>query len=201
MLAGVSCRRYRRTREPVGEQVEREAHSTSKSAASRQFFARTRDKLEAPLHRRLDDVRPAVLIVDGIDLKGRTNPVALGISTEGIKIPLGLRGSSTENASVATALISDLIDRALDVEQGVLCAPDETLTLQRLGIRSARVRARLINPVSIDRRWKRRDFRRPHGARRTASQPLGTPREGARDKLDHPPACTSCDDFRTSTIA
>jgi putative transposase len=35
MLAGVSTRRYRRTQEPVGEEVETRARSTSKSARSR----------------------------------------------------------------------------------------------------------------------------------------------------------------------
>src|SRR6266699_2221265 len=40
MLAGVSTRRYRRTQEPVGEQVEVRARSTSKSAVSRTFVER-----------------------------------------------------------------------------------------------------------------------------------------------------------------
>jgi hypothetical protein len=35
MLAGVSTRQYRRTQEPVGEHVEDDARSTSKSAVSR----------------------------------------------------------------------------------------------------------------------------------------------------------------------
>jgi putative transposase len=35
MLAGVSCRRYRRAGEPVGEQVDQEARGVSKSAISR----------------------------------------------------------------------------------------------------------------------------------------------------------------------
>jgi len=51
------------------------------------------------------DVRLAVLMIDGIDLKGRTNVVALGISTDGIKTPLGLWEGSSENAAVATALL------------------------------------------------------------------------------------------------
>jgi len=76
------------------------------------------------MHRRLDNVRLAVLMVDGIDLKGRTNVVALGITTDGAKIPLGLWEGSTENAAVATALISNLVDRGLDVEQGVLYVLD-----------------------------------------------------------------------------
>ena len=45
MLAGVSTRRYRRTQEPVGEQVETRARSTSKTAVSRTFVERTREAL------------------------------------------------------------------------------------------------------------------------------------------------------------
>jgi putative transposase len=131
MLAGVSTRRFDRTREPVGEEVEAEARSTSKSAVSREFVARTRENLDALMSRRLDDVRLAVLMVDGIELKGRTNVVALGITTDGVKIPLGLWEGSTENAAVATALLSDLVDRGLDVEQGVLCVLDGAKALRK----------------------------------------------------------------------
>jgi len=42
MLAGVSTRRYRRTQEPVGAEVEQAARSTSRSAVSRSFVERTR---------------------------------------------------------------------------------------------------------------------------------------------------------------
>jgi putative transposase len=45
MLAGVSTRRYRRTQEPVGSEVERAARSTSRSAVSRSFVERTRGAL------------------------------------------------------------------------------------------------------------------------------------------------------------
>jgi putative transposase len=131
MLAGVSTRRYRRLQEPVGEQVEAAARSTSKSAVSRQFIARTRENLELLMSRRLDDVRLAALMLDGIDLKGRTNVVALGITTDGVKIPLGLWEGSTENAAVATALLSDLVERGLDVEQGVLCVLDGAKALRK----------------------------------------------------------------------
>jgi len=124
MLAGVSTRRYRRTQEPVGSDVEAQARSTSKSAVSRAFVARTSERLGELMARRLDDVRLAVLMLDGIDLKGRTNVVCLGITTEGVKIPLGLWEGSTENAAVATALLADLVDRGLDVAQGVLCVLD-----------------------------------------------------------------------------
>ena len=51
MLAGVSTRRYRRTQEPVGEQVEVRARSTSKSAVSRSFVERTRKALSELMSR------------------------------------------------------------------------------------------------------------------------------------------------------
>jgi len=131
MLAGVSTRRFERTQEPVGEAVEAKARSTSKSAVSREFVARTREHLDALMARRLDDVRLAVLMLDGIDLKGRTNVVALGITTEGVKVPLGLWEGSSENAAVATALLSDLVARGLDTEQGVLCVLDGAKALRK----------------------------------------------------------------------
>ena len=85
MLAGVSTRRYRRTAEPVGSEVEQTARSTSRSAVSRTFVERTRRALGELMSRRLDDVRLAVMMLDGLELQGRTNVVALGITTEGAK--------------------------------------------------------------------------------------------------------------------
>jgi len=131
MLAGVSTRRFSRTREPVGEDVLAAERSASKSAVSREFVGRTREQLGALMARRLDDVRLAAMMIDGIDLKGRTNVVALGISTEGVKIPLGLWEGSTENATVATHLLADLVERGLDAEQGVLFVIDGAKALRK----------------------------------------------------------------------
>jgi putative transposase len=41
----VSTRRYARTSEPVGEEIDEVARSTSKSAVSREFVSRTRENL------------------------------------------------------------------------------------------------------------------------------------------------------------
>ncbi len=90
MLAGVSTRRYARTGEPVGADVEDASRSTSKSAVSRQFVARTRENLIELMSRPLGNLRLAVLMLDGIDLKGRCCVVARGIDTDGVKHPLGL---------------------------------------------------------------------------------------------------------------
>ena len=131
MLAGVSTRRYQRTQEPVGSAVEAEERSTSKSSVSRAFVERTRHALSELMSRRLDDVRIAVMMIDGLELKGRTNIVALGITTEGVKVPLGLWEGSSENATVATALLSDLVERGLDPEQGMLFVIDGAKALRK----------------------------------------------------------------------
>jgi putative transposase len=130
MLAGVSTRRFTRTQEPVGDEVEQRARCTSKSSISRTFIARTAETLAGLMSRRLDDVRLAVLMLDGIELKGRCCVVALGIATDGVKVPLGLWEGSTENKTVATSLLSDLVGRGLDVEQGVLVVLDGSKALR-----------------------------------------------------------------------
>jgi putative transposase len=131
MLAGVSTRRYRRAQEPVGPEVETDARSTSKSAVSRTFVHRTRQLLWNLMNRPLADLRLAVIMLDGIELHGRTNIVALGVTTEGEKLALGLWDGSTENAAVASALLSDLVDRGLDVEQGMLFVIDGSKALRK----------------------------------------------------------------------
>ena len=131
MLAGVSTRRYAGVGEPVGEEVERESSSTGKSTVSELFIERTRTALEELMGRRLDDVRLAVMMLDGMEIADRTHVVALGITTDGVKIPLGLYEGSTENATVATALLSDLVDRGLDPEQAILFVTDGGKAIRR----------------------------------------------------------------------
>ncbi len=130
MLAGVSTRRFARTREPVGEKVNAGERSASKSAVSREFIGRTREHLDALMSRDLGDVRLAALMVDGIELKGRCCIVALGVSTDGVKLPLGLWDGSTENKTVTAHLLADLVARGLDVEQGVLVVLDGSKALR-----------------------------------------------------------------------
>jgi putative transposase len=113
VLAGVSSRKFAQVGEPVGEEVEQRASSTSKSTVSELFIERTRTALSELMGRRLDEVRLAVMMLDGMEIAERTHVVALGISTEGVKIPLGLWEGSTENATLARTLLADLVDRSL----------------------------------------------------------------------------------------
>jgi hypothetical protein len=69
----------RRTGEPVGAEIDETARSTSKSAVSREFVSRTREHLIELMSRPLD-LRLAVLMLDGIELKGRCCVVALGMT-------------------------------------------------------------------------------------------------------------------------
>jgi transposase-like protein len=131
VLAGVSSRKYRRVHEPVGEKTTVRERSTSKSAVSRAFVQRTREALWHLMSRPLADLRLAVVMLDGIEIKGRTNIVALGITTDGDKLALGLWAGSTENATVASALLSDLVSRGLDVEQGLLFVIDGSKALRK----------------------------------------------------------------------
>jgi putative transposase len=131
MLAGVSTRRFAAVGEPVGNDVEAESSSTSKTSVSEMFVERTATALEELMGRRLDDVRLAVMMLDGIEIAERTHVVALGITTEGVKIPLGLWEGSTENATLARTLLADLVERGLDPEQAILFVIDGSKALRR----------------------------------------------------------------------
>jgi putative transposase len=131
MLAGVSTRKFAKVAEPVGEALERQATSKSKSTVSELFIERTRTALSELMCRRLEDVRLAVMMLDGLQIAERTHVVALGISTEGVKIPLGLWEGSTENATLARTLLADLVDRGLDSEQAILFVIDGSKALRR----------------------------------------------------------------------
>ena len=95
------------------------------------FVERTQTALEELMSRRLDDVRLAVMMLDGMEIAERTHVVALGITTEGVKIPLGLWEGSTENATLARTLLADLVDRGLDPEQAILFVIDGAKALRR----------------------------------------------------------------------
>ena len=57
-------------------------------------------------------------------MAGQTVIVALGLTADGQKMPLGLRLGSTENAAVCTELLQDLLRRGLTVTDRVLCVID-----------------------------------------------------------------------------
>jgi putative transposase len=153
MLARVSTRRYSRAAEPVGADVESASRSTSRSAVSRAFVTGTRAALDELLSRDLTELELAVVMIDGLELAGMTHVVALGITPDGTKVPLSLREGSTENATVATALLSDLVDRGLRLHDEQLFVLDGAKALRKAVRDVAGVRA----PVHRCHRHKERN--------------------------------------------
>jgi transposase-like protein len=124
MLAGLATRRHRSANEPVGNQVEQHATSTSKSAVSRRFVARTQRALEVLMARDLSELEVVALMIDGVHFAEHCCVVALAILADGTKVPIGLWLGSTENKTVVTALLGDLCDRGLSADRGLLVVID-----------------------------------------------------------------------------
>jgi transposase-like protein len=122
IVLGVSTRGYERSLEPLpaGTRTRR----ASKSAASRALIEKTTERMGAFLGRRLDGLDIVALFVDGIEVAGRAVIVALGVTADGTKVPLGLWLGSTENATVCTSLVQSLVTRGLKIDQPILCVID-----------------------------------------------------------------------------
>jgi putative transposase len=124
MLAGVATRRHTLVGDPVGAELEAASRSTSKSAVSRRFKAATEAKLTELLARDLSQLDVAALMIDGIIFAEVCCVVALVITTDGTKVPVGLWDGDTENKTVVTDLLADLVARGLRYEQGLLLVID-----------------------------------------------------------------------------
>jgi putative transposase len=114
MLAGLSTRRYSAGLEPVGKV---EARATSKSAISHRFIQGTEQKLAELFGRDLSQLDLVAIFIDGVEIAEHCVVVALGIDAEGRKHPLGLWEGTTENKTVCNALLGNLIERGLHLEQ------------------------------------------------------------------------------------
>ncbi|MFI5091439.1 MAG: IS256 family transposase [Terriglobales bacterium] len=122
LLLGVSTRRYNRSLERL--EAPARTRGTSKSAVSRTFVAATRRRVEEELTRSLESLDLAVLMLDGIVVKGQRVVVALGVDVIGNKHVLGLRMGSTENAILCTEFLQDLLKRGMKVSRPLLCVID-----------------------------------------------------------------------------
>jgi putative transposase len=131
MLARLSTRRYPAGLEPVGAAVTQTATATSKSAVSRRFVAATEHALAELLAADLSRVDLVALMVDGVNVAGHCCVVALGITIDGTKIPLGLAEGATENATVVRDLLVGLRERGLDTARPILIVIDGAKALRR----------------------------------------------------------------------
>jgi transposase-like protein len=130
MLAKLSTRRYRAALDPVGEAVEAEARSTSKSAVPRRFVAATEAALAELMAAPLGEVDLVVVMVDGVHFADHCCVVALGIGIDGTKHPLAVEEGSTENATLVRDLLVGLRERGLDVTRPTLVVIDGAKALR-----------------------------------------------------------------------
>ena len=175
MLAGLSTRRYPAGLEPVGEEVEQEASGVSRSSVSRRFCTMTAERLAEFRTRPLDDQRWLIVFVDGFDFADHTMVGALGVTSDGTKVPLGVVEGSTENANVVRGLIASLRDRGLDATDGILFVLDGAKALHKavrdvFGELAVIARCRLHKERNVldhlteaERPWVRRKLRAAWG--------------------------------------
>jgi transposase-like protein len=112
LMLGLSTRKY--------DQAVRqftEAYGLEKSAISEHFIEASRKKLKEMMERRLEKTRLCALLIDATPFQGQQMVAALGIDEYGRKMILGIRQGATENATVVSELLADLVDRGLDFSQ------------------------------------------------------------------------------------
>lgn len=199
MLAGVATRRHEDVSEPIGL----DTRGQSKSAVSRTFVAATEQLVTEMLSRDLTDLDVAVLMIDGLNVAGQMIVVALAITADGTKVPVGLQLGDTENAVVVKDLIADLVDRGLRFEQGILAVLDGSKALRKAVVKAFGTAARVQRCVLHKRRnvagylpeAKRKAIdRRLAGAFAAAEADKGIAecrRIAAQLKGDHPDAAAS----------
>ena len=122
ILVGVSTRNYESSLDKPSAKLK--SRGTSKSAASRHLVSQTTKKLEEYLSRRLEEFELAALMMDGLEVAGQTVVVTLGITIDGTKVPLGIWLGSTENSRVCTAMLQNLLERGLRIDESILCVVD-----------------------------------------------------------------------------
>jgi transposase-like protein len=156
MLAGVATRRHAAVNEPVGEELDTSSTCTSRSSVSRRFKAATQAGLDELMSRDLSELELAALMLDGVHFAGQCCVVTLAITVDGTKVPVGLWLGDTENKTVVTALLADLVDRGLSVDGGLLVVIDGAKALAA-AVRKVFGDAALIQRCTLHKRRNVRD--------------------------------------------
>ncbi len=108
LMRGVSTRNYKQVLPEMAETV-----NVSKSQVSREFIEASEKSLKDLMERRFDDQDILVVYIDGLVFGGHHVIVSIGVDAEGHKHVLGLRDGASENATVCTALLEDLVERGV----------------------------------------------------------------------------------------
>lgn len=126
LMRGVSTRNYRDVLPEMAETV-----GVSKSTISRKSIEASEKALKELAERRFDDTDILIVYIDGIVFSGHHVIVAIGVDSEGHKHVLGLRDGASENATVCTALLEDLVERGVNPDRRRLFVIDGSKALRK----------------------------------------------------------------------
>ena len=119
MLKGIATRNYEVCAEAVPE-----AFGLSSSSVSRRYVKGTARKLAQFQERSLEGYDLVALFLDGKSFADEEIIIALGVTLDGQKIPLGFVQAATENERVCRRFLSDLVERGMQYESGLLVVID-----------------------------------------------------------------------------
>lgn len=119
ILSGLSCHNYEACAEAVPE-----AFGLSSSTISRRFIKVSSRKLKELMQRDLSQYDIIALFIDGKSFAEDEMIIALAVTMDGEKIPLGFIQAATENERVVKEFLNGLLDRGLNIDQGLLCIID-----------------------------------------------------------------------------
>jgi transposase-like protein len=125
LLDGVSTRKYQRVIPEMAQTV-----GVSKSAVSRANIEAGQKLLQELAERRLDDLDLLIVYLDGLRLGEHHILGAVGVDSSGQKHVLGLREGSSENTTVVTELLNDLVRRGLAPDRRRLFVIDGSKALR-----------------------------------------------------------------------
>lgn len=108
LMRGISTRKYREVLPQMAETV-----GVSKSNVSREFIEASEEALKTLCERRFDSKDILIIYVDGQAFGPHQVLSAVGVDGQGYKHVLGLKEGASENATVATALLEDLVQRGV----------------------------------------------------------------------------------------
>ena len=119
VLYGISCRNYEAAAETIPGAI-----GLSGSTVSRGFIQASTAKLREFQERDLSSEDVVAVVLDGKTFADAVMVIAVGITISGEKRFLGFVETDTENERVLTPFLRSLVERGLDLAQGVLVILD-----------------------------------------------------------------------------
>ncbi len=147
VLYGISCRNYEAAARAIPGAI-----GLSSSSVSRGFIEASAAKLKEFQERDLKGEHYVALFLDGKSFADALMVIALGVTADGSKRFLGFIESDTENEKVLAPFLRSLIERGLDITQGLLVVIDGGK-----GLRSAVRQVFKKNAVVQRCQWHKRE--------------------------------------------